>query len=301
MTFPYPLAAPTVNGNEITVDRMLDEPTRINRYLADESLLGYFAHRIFPTVGSVSGGAVLYTQLLANDIFPDPDRPDVQNIEPGGEYPVVAFTRPEPRTKQVEKFGGKFEVTDEAKRRNDSTQLRQGTQKLAATINRQIHTRALAELNAEFTALGANAQTVTSVGWGSVVTSGTSQASAQEWPAADFAKVQLVADQAELGVHFNVWIVNPVDATNFRLIYGKNWREVLQENNTEFVVTNRQPPGSAWVIEDGRVGETRLEEPLNTISYREEGNDKTWVKSSVLPVNYVTNPYSVLKITGLGA
>ncbi|WNM74102.1 major capsid protein [Mycobacterium Phage Nergal] len=301
MTIPYPLASPTVNGNDVTVDRMLKEPTRITRYLADESLLNYFAHRIFPTVGAPSGGAVLYTQLTENDVFPDPSRPDIQNIEPGAEFPIVGFTRPTPRTAQVEKFGGRFFVTDEARDRNDATQMQQGSRKLAATINRQIHNRALAELNAEFTALGAKAQTVASVGWQTVQTNGNDADTNQQWPAADFAKVQLVADQAELGVTFNTWIVNPLDATNFRLVYGRNWREVLAENNTEFVVTNRQTAGEAWVIEDSQVGECRLEQPLSTVTYRDDENEQTWVQSGVRPVFYVTNPYSVLKVTGLGA
>src|ERR1700741_2694715 len=126
MTIPYPLAAPTVSGNNITVDRMLQEPPRVTRYLADLSLLNYFAHRIFPTVGAPSGGSVLYPQLTANDVFPDPNRPDVQKLEPGAEFPIIGFTRPAPRVAQVEKFGGRFFVTDEARDRNDATQMQQG-------------------------------------------------------------------------------------------------------------------------------------------------------------------------------
>jgi hypothetical protein len=34
-TFEYPLSAPTVSGNNITVDLMLNQPTRITRYLSD--------------------------------------------------------------------------------------------------------------------------------------------------------------------------------------------------------------------------------------------------------------------------
>lgn len=301
MTIPYPLAAPTVNGNDVTVDRMLNEPTRVTRYISDLSLLNYFAHRIFPTVGAPSGGAVLYTQLTDNDVFPDPNRPDVQNVEPGAEFPVIGFSRPEPRTAQVEKFGGRFFVTDEARDRNDSTQMQQGSRKLANSITRQIHTRALRELNAEFTALGAKAQTVVSVGWKNTVTGGASETSAQQWPAADFDNAQLVADQKELGVTFNTWIVNPADANRFRQVYGRDWRTVLEENNTEFVVTNRQPIGEAWVIEDGVAGECRLEVPLNTVTYREDEKEQTWVQSGVRPVFYVTNPYSILKVTGLNA
>lgn len=299
MTIPYPLAAPSVSGNDVTVDRMLKEPTRITRYLSDLSLLNYFAHRIFPTVGAPSGGAVLYTQLTENDVFPDPNRPDVQNVEPGAEFPVIGFTRPEPKTAQVEKFGGRFFTTDEARDRNDATQMQQGARKLANTITRQIHTRALNELNVAYSALGASAQTVVSVGWANTVTGGASQDSNQQWPAADLARVQLVADQKELGVTFNTWIVNPVDALNFRQVYGRDYEAVLEENNTQFIVTQRQTAGEAWVIEEGVPGECRLEVPLNTVTYREEEKEQTWVQSSVRPVFYVTNPYSVAKVTGL--
>jgi hypothetical protein len=50
----------------------------------------------------------------------------VQNVEPGAEFPLVTFDRPTPLVKQVEKFGGKFFVTDEAKDRNDPMMLQQG-------------------------------------------------------------------------------------------------------------------------------------------------------------------------------
>ena len=35
----YPLAAPTVSGSTITVETMLNQPTRITRYLSDITLL----------------------------------------------------------------------------------------------------------------------------------------------------------------------------------------------------------------------------------------------------------------------
>ena len=156
----YPLAAPTPSGNDITVDLMLKEPTRITRYLSDLTLKGYFANRIFAAGGSVSGGAVVYDQLTKNDLFVKDDR-DVQLVAPGAEFPIVDFDRQEPRVAQVEKFGGKFFVTDEARDRNDSNQIKVGTKRLANTIQRKIHARALAVLNAEMTALGASAQTLT--------------------------------------------------------------------------------------------------------------------------------------------
>ena len=49
----------------------------------------------------------------------------------------------------------------------------------------------------------------------------------------------------------------------------------------------------------GAVGELRLEKPLTTETWREESRQITWVQSDVRPVMYVTDPYSVVKVTGL--
>src|SRR6476661_2126569 len=125
-TFEYPLSAPSVSGTNITVDLMLNQPTRITRYLSDLTLRGYWADKVFTPGGGVSGGAILYTQLTQNELFVASGR-DVQNVEPGAEFPLVTFDRPTPLTKQVEKFGGKFFVNDEAKDRNDPLMLQQGT------------------------------------------------------------------------------------------------------------------------------------------------------------------------------
>jgi hypothetical protein len=60
---------PTVSGTTITVDTMLNQPTRITRYLSDLTLRGYWADQGVHPGGGVSGGAILYTQLTQNDLF----------------------------------------------------------------------------------------------------------------------------------------------------------------------------------------------------------------------------------------
>ena len=297
-TFEYPLALPTVSGTTISVDLMLDQPTRISRYLSDLTLRAYWADKVFTPNGGVSGGAILYTQLTQNELFVATGR-DVQNVEPGAEFPLVTFDRPTPLVKPVEKFGGKFFVTDEARQRNDPMMLQQGTQRLANTISRRIHTNAVAELDAQITALGGSAQTATTNDWSAVVTGGSSQTNATGWPAADFSKVQLLADQKELGVQFDTWILNPVNASEFKIAYGNAWQEVLRDNGITFVVTNRVTVGTAYVIESGQVGEMRLEKALGTETWREQATQRTWVQSDVRPVFIVTNPYGIAKVTGL--
>lgn len=297
-TFEYPLGAPTISGNNISVDIMLQQPTRITRYLSDLALRGFWADQVFTPGGGVTGGAILYTQLTSNDLFVSADR-DVQNVEPGAEFPIVTFDRPVPITKQVEKFGGKFFVTDEARDRNDPMMLQQGSQRLANTINRRIHTNAVNEIDAQITALGGSAQTVVGNDWSATVTGGSSQSNATAWPAADFAKVQLVADQKELGVQFDTWILNPVNANEFRLVYGNEWNAVLADAGIKFIVTNRVAVGTAYVFEGGQVGQMRVEKGLSTETWREQGTQRTWVQSDIRPVFIITNPYGIAKVTGL--
>jgi|SRR5215207_5681697 len=297
-TFEYPLGNPTISGTSISVDMMLQQPTRITRYLSDLSMRGFWADQVFTPGGGLTGGAILYTQLTTNDLFVSADR-DVQNVEPGAEFPIVTFDRPVPLVKPVEKFGGKFFVTDESRDRDDPLMLQQGSQRLANTINRRIHTNAVTEIDAQITALGGSAQTATGNDWSAVVTGGSSQTNATGWPAADFNKVQLLADTKELGVQFDTWILNPVNANEFKIAYGNEWRSVLDDSGINFVVTNRVAAGTAYVIERGQVGQMRVEKALSTETWREAETQRTWVQSDVRPVFVITNPYGIAKVTGL--
>jgi uncharacterized SAM-binding protein YcdF (DUF218 family) len=43
----------------------------------------------------------------------------------------------------------------------------------------------------------------------------------------------------------------------------------------------------------------RFEKPLSTETWREPQTQRTWLQTDIRPVMYVTNPYSLLKVTGL--
>lgn len=290
----YPYAAPTVNGSAVTVEQMLDRPTRITRYLSDIELRGYVAAEIFSTPSGVSGGAVIYDQLTLNDLF---GNRDVQNVEPGAEFPVMQSDNPTPLVAQVEKYGGKFFVTDEARDRNDGGVIQREGRKLVNSIMRKTDQKAIAVLDA---AISANAsQTVTGVNWNSVVTAGTSASNATAYPAADLSKVQLLADTQELGVNFNLWIVNPAQRAQFDLIYGTGGADVLNAYGVRMLSSNRVAAGTAYVVAAGQPGEIRIEKPLSTETWRENARQRTWVQSDMRPVMYVTDPFAAVKVTGL--
>lgn len=291
----YPLAAPTVAGSTITVEQMLNQPTRITRYLSDISLRNYISPLFFSSPGGVSGGAIIYDQLTLNELFPTRD---VQEVAPGGEFPIVTSENGEPKVAVVEKHGGKFFVLDEARDRNDPATIQREGRKLMNAMIRRQDARTIAIVDAAIAANGS--QTVTGLNWNTVVTGGAGQSNASAWPGADLAKVQLLADTQELGVEFDTWVVNPLQATQLKLVYGADLAEVLAANNiTTLQSSNRVAAGTAYALAQGQVGEIRMEKALSTETWREPETQRTWVQTDARFVQAVTDPFSVVKITGL--
>lgn len=297
MTAPvtFPLGPPTYSGNTLTVDTALQQPTRITRRIADLTLQRFITSAVFATGGGVTGGAVVYDQATLNDLYLDRD---VERVGPGDEFPLVTSSRQAPKVALVEKWGGKFFITDEARDRNDSTLFNQQVTKLANTIVRRVNTRAVETLDAAITALG-GAGTFQGNDWSAVVTSGSAQSSAPDWPAADFAKAAMLAEVDELGVVYDLWLLNPQEAMNLAVVYGSGLADVLASNGISTYVSNRIPAGTAYVVARGQVGELRVEKALGTETWREGRIESTWVQSSVRPVMYVTDPFAVRKVTGL--
>ena len=290
----YPLAAPTVTGSTITVETMLNQPTRITRYLSDLTLRNYIAPLFFSSPGGITGGAVIYDQLTLNDLFPTRD---VQEVAPGAEFPLVTSENGEPKVASVEKHGGKFFVTDEARERNDQGVIQREGRKLINAMIRRQDARAIAIVDASISGIGS--QTVVGLNWSSVVTGGSSQSNASAWPAADFAKVQLLADTQELGVEIDTWVLNPAQYAQLQLVYGSNFGAVASSYGITFASSNRVAAGTAYALEVGQPGEQRFEKQLSTETWREPDNQRTWVQTDARFAQYVTNPYSVFKVTGL--
>lgn len=292
----YPLAPPTLSGNTLTVDMALKQPTRITRRIMDLSLQKFIVSRIFATGGTVSGGAVIYDQATLNELYTDRD---VEQVMPGDEFPVVGSQRPVPQVARVVKDGGKFFITDEARDRNDISFMNNQVIQLSNTIVRKTNTRAVATLEAAITALGGGG-TFAGHNWGTVVTGGSSQTNNSGWPAADFANAQYLADVDELGVEYDLWIVNPKQKLQLVITYGDKLDAMLASLGIrEVFASNRVTNGTAYALATQQVGELRVEKGLSTETWREEKTQRTWVQSDVRPVMYVTNPYSIKKVTGL--
>jgi hypothetical protein len=299
-TFPepvfHPLAAPTISGTTITVDLMLQQPTRVTQFLMDITLQRFVLDRIFTSPGGVSGGAVVYDLLQANDIYTDRD---VEPVAPGAEFPIVTSQRRAPRVAEVEKYGGKYYITDEAKQRNDQSTFRNHNIRLGNTIVRKLNTRAVSIMDAAITANAGQSEFI-GHDWSAAIPNGSNPTAPAATPGADFAMAQLMADQRELGIQYNVALVNPVNLNELRLFYQGNLEQMLRDNGyDEVFATNRIPVGTGYFAARQQLGQMRLEQPLATETWRTPEDQRNWVQSSVRPVAFVDNPFAVVRVTGL--
>src|SRR4051812_12026331 len=112
----HPFGPPTVNGNQITVDTMLQQPTRVTAYVADMTQNRFFIDRAFRSAGGVTGGAVIHDVIDKNHLYPERR---AEQIAPGTEFPNLTPERAEPRVAPVIKLGGKAWISREGVRRNE--------------------------------------------------------------------------------------------------------------------------------------------------------------------------------------
>ena len=290
----HPLGPPTVSGTTITMDIALNTPTRITRTLMDLTLQRFFADRVFTSSGGVSGGAVVYDELQANDLYSDRD---IQRVAPGDEFPLVTSSRRVPKVAEVEKWGGKFYVTVEARDRNDVAVFTRNVRMLANTIVRKINQRAVEVLEAAVQT--SPNRLVTGVNWATVVTAGASASNSNLWPGYDFSRAQAQAETEELGIVFDLWILNPQEYLQLARIYGPDLNNLLASLNLSIFVTNRVVAGNAYVVQQGQPGQMRTEQPLQTTQWYEQETERYWTQSSVRPLMFVDNRFAVLKFTNL--
>lgn len=290
----HPLGPPTLSGANITVDTMLNQPTRITRALMDLSQEKFIMDLLFTSRGGISGGAIVYDQQTENELYPTRD---VEQIAPGASFPLVTGDRLTPQVATIEKWGGKFFVTDEARIRNNAAMLQNHIVKLSNALVKQMNVRAVSELDASITATG---QSFVGREWDTVVVGGSGQSPSSDFPARDFAHAQRLADEQELGVMLDTVIMNPQEAESLRIVYGADMAAVLADNGINYWLSSpRVTAGSAYFAEYQMVGEVGIEKPLATTTWRDEDTERDWVKSGVSLVPYITNPYSVFKATGL--
>lgn len=291
---PYPPAPPTVDANGIiTIDQFLNQPTRVRRVLQNLALQRFVADVIFGPGPSVSGGAVLYDEVTANDLY---TARDAQEIAAGGEYPILTDEAPVPKMASVRKWGGRIFITDEQRDRNELNVLNRELTKLRNTIVRKVDSVAFAALDAS------PKLTLTGADWSNTAND----------PIAQIVDARAMVNDQDLGYEVDTAIINPAQeadllkrddfrktlspASQDAIVRGANIGQIM---TIDFIKSNRVPAGTAWILQRRIVGGISDEQPLASKTYRQEDSDKTWVQASRRLVPYVTDPKAVVKLTSI--
>lgn len=290
----YPPPSPSVSGDNITVSTYLQNPARVQRLIQNLTYERFIADRIFAPGPRATGGAVLFDQVTANDLFLTRD---VQSIQPGDEYPILTDEAPAPRLAAVEKWGGRVFVTDEQRDRNQYDVFARETRKLGNTIVRKVDNVGIAALQA------APINQVTGVDWT------TAAGSAMIANLIDGAQK---INEADLGYTVDLAILNPVQFGE--LLKNKDFRDAMQVNTganllaegiigsfmgMAFGQSNRVTAGTGFLLAGGQVGSISDEVPLGTKVYREEGKDATFIQGGRRVVPYVTDPMAAVQLNGI--
>lgn len=302
---PLPSSTAQVNGDgSITVPMYLNDPTRVTRQIVPVAAANYWADRVLPNGGSVSGGGVVYDLADQNDRFSG--REIEVGVAPGSEFPIINGNDPIARTAKVAKYGGKIKVTDEKRDRNDVRYIQRETVRAGNTMVRALHAAAVASINAAVTEFSRTAPVT--LAWSSVNITGTSPTPYAQRPAADIQAAQ-AAQNATFGgeheVNYDLLLLHPLDYAIAQSIYpaseGGVVRGMFPDGGGDVVVSNLITKGQPLLIEEGAAGQTRWEKPVGTESWREEAIESSWLQISCRSLYFVDNPYAILRLTGASA
>jgi hypothetical protein len=290
---PYPPAPPVVNGQLITVSQFVTNPARVQRAITDLTIGRYVTDVVFGQGPTATGGAVIYDQVTQADTFL---ADDVQEIEPGGEFPLLGDTDLGPLVAIARKYGGEVPLTDEEVRRDNRNVLNRRMVKLRNTIIRKTDTVSMAALRA--------APLITQVASGDWSTAATDIIS-------DLATATNAVDRLDLGYVCDTVLINPDQELD--LLKDKDIRDALPRERDnglirtgnlgrlmglDFVVSNRVLPGEVFVVMRKVIGSVSDEVPLYARPIPEPRRERTFIHGARVVTPYVTDPKAGVRITG---
>lgn len=284
----------------ISVDQALNSPEIIEQRIADIISENLLVDTLFTEGGTVDGGAVIYSKITEKHLFTEND---VADRNPGDEYPVVYAARPEPELARVQDFGGKFAVSDEARRRNRTIELDNDTTVLSNTITRKLNRRAIETLTTAIEASDDVPKITAATPWNKTLATGnpSNLTDPRQLPHSDFAALVSQSTRRDMGVTYSKLIVGPESHADLRVTYGQDLAAVLSDFGLEVVESNYVPVGDAYLVDPGKVGFVQYEEQLTVKTWEDPQHRQTWVQGYAMPVMGVTLPSALALIRGIAA
>lgn len=296
-TAEFPLGARQNTDGTITVEQMLNEPTRISRYVTEKVAKDLLSPHFFSST-SVSGGTLIYNQLLGTESAITPKRTGV--IEPGGEFPLIDNAEVAEKLTRVKKVGGKVAITDEAVKRNDSRFLNQELMRLANRMVVDLDADAVKALNDAMEAVGDKGLTHESKGWEAENKKTAANKTPAESIEADLAHLRMLTQKQDLGYNFNTLLISPEDYLQLTIAFGiGNEEAFLRQYGWKPVVTKNTVKGEAFLLAPQQVGVIGVESPISTETWREAVNQTSYSQTWATMAYAVTDPLALVKITNI--
>lgn len=284
---------PHLEGRLLTVDVVLRNPTILRdriAHLADSQLL---MPKFFTSLGApVVGGGILYSVAKASDLYAS----GIETRSPGAEYAVVDGVQPEPKRALVEDFGGRFQILDEHKDRNNVSYVDNQTTQLANSVVAKVDAAAMAAVTeADVDDLVASAP------WDTAILDGATPTDPSERPTGSLAQALEAFEVDELGIVPDTLLTSPAEARVLRTLYGKDLADVLESFGLELVSNARLAAGSAYVVQAGELGAVAFEKPLTVEIYDERATRSHWCQTYCVPGFAVEKPHAAKRLTALAS
>lgn len=275
-------------GQLITVDSMLKNPTRIAKRIIRSNDV-FLSDYLYRGPIAASGGAVTFSEAGEEDAYPS--KGDVQQIEPGGDYPMVDVAEGEQLAASVSKFGAAYRVTYEARDDNNINPISRGNIKVRNAMLRSDASRALAAIEAKVTPTPASAAWSVAKAWRQDILTATSK--------------------APQGYEFDTIVISKATSLKIQLLDELiNWmpREGASNPllapgltgllNLQWVINDRAG-SNAYLIQRETAGFVGESDPYGVKVVDRPENDEFLVKAKRRSVPIVDEPASVQIIAGV--
>lgn len=306
MSYTYPTPIPTISGDYLTIHRLLESPTLIQRRLRTIAEQRFIADALLTGRFTAVGGAIQW-ETIGESIYTD-RAPEV--IRPGMEYPMSGLGIGPTQIAEVQKWGQDVPITDEAIKRLNRNPVDRALLKLVNQMVKQVDSISLAAIVSAVT---------------------TTTAAAASWSTAtakqiflDVAKAKATMIDLNQGYDPDTVVVptlawtyamatfadagylpredsnQPVLTGNFPVIDGMRWLATpnVPYANAALVVDSTQLGGMADE-QLGGPGYAGAEMGIETKSIRDDDNDAWKVRARRITVPVVIEPGAGSVITGV--
>jgi hypothetical protein len=290
----------TINGADITVSALLNQPRILDRRLAGALQDIYWADRILPNVGATSGGVIIAEQWDPSLAFLDRK---VEDLAPDTEVPLAGASVGEPIIARAQPRGLGYTVTREQEERNQPFVLDRKELGLANSLADAFNAKAVDVVLAAIATYSRTFPVATP--WEDVVVEGATPTSSAARPLYTLQTVKANQRVQRIPFGYDVMIASPLDLLELSRIYPQDNISVQVPSRSATLgldlipdTTGKVPHGAPILVASEGAGGTATEQPLLTEVIPEPRRRRRVVQATASLAYFIDNPQGVLQLTG---